>query len=118
MISLLFVLMASFFNACMDAWENENYFESIFKMWDQKFWYKRESWKYAKRVGGYRLDGWHLAKSAMILCICAAIYTEQFSGQFWHTNYCLLNIGIDIAVSSLIWNLGFSLFYHNIFQVK
>lgn len=118
MIALFFVLAASFFNACMDAWENENYFESIFKEWDQKFWYKRESWKYARKIAGYRIDGWHLAKSAMIICFGAAIYTEQFSYQVWHTGSIMLNICIDIVAMGAIWNLGFNLFYHYIFKVK
>lgn len=118
MISLVFIGLASFFNACMDAWENENYFESIFKHWDQKFWYKRVSWQYVSKIFGYHLDGWHLAKSAMIICIGGAIYTEQFSNQIWHTTSTLLNIGIDILIMGIIWNLGFTLFYHHIFRVK
>lgn len=118
MISLLFILMASLFNSCMDAWENENYFESIFKNWDQKFWYKRESWKYAHKIFGYHLDGWHLAKTSMIICLCAAIYTEQFSNQVWHTPHLILNIFIDILVAGILWNLGFKLFYHHLFKIK
>lgn len=118
MISLLFVLLASFFNSCMDAWENENYFESIFKKWDQRFWYKRESWKYAKKLFGYHLDGWHLAKTLMVCNVSLAIYTEQFSHQIWHTNLIILNIVIDVIISGVIWNLGFNLFYHHIFKVK
>lgn len=118
MISLLFVLLGAFFNSCMDAWENENYFESIFKDWDQRFWYKRESWKYARKVFGYHIDGWHLAKSSMIVSIAFAIYTEQFSNQIWHTNINWLNVFIDVLVASVIWNLGFNLFYHILFKVK
>jgi hypothetical protein len=118
MISLSFVLIASFFNACMDSFENENYYESIFKSWDIKFWYKRESWKYAKKIFGYHVDGWHLAKSLMIICVALAMYTEQFSNQIWHTNILLLNIGIDITIMGIIWNLGFNLFYHHIFRIK
>lgn len=118
MISLIFVVLASFFNSCMDAWENENYFESIFKHWDQKFWYKRESWKYSRRLFGYHLDGWHLAKSSMIICIAGAIYTEQFSKQIWHTGQLVLDIGIDIVIMGILWNLGFNLFYHLLFKVK
>lgn len=118
MISLLFILMASFFNACMDAMENENYFESVFKNRNQRFWYKRESWKFAKKIMGYRLDGWHLAKSAMVTCIGMAVYTEQFSNQIWHTRYVFLNIGIDVIVMGCIWNIGFNLFYHHLLKVK
>lgn len=102
----------------MDAWENENFFESIFKKWDQRFWYKRESWKHAKKIFGYRIDGWHLAKTCMIICFGAAVYTEQFSQQIWHTASIVLNIVIDVCVMGMLWNLGFRLFYHNLFGVK
>ena len=118
MISLLFVLIGSFFNSCMDAWENENFFESVFKNWDQRFWYKRESWKYARKIFDYRIDGWHLAKTLMVVSVAFAVYTEQFSDQIWHTGILLLDIFIDVLVAGIVWNLGFNLFYHVIFKIK
>jgi hypothetical protein len=118
MISLTLIILAAFFNAVMDAVENENFFESIFRNLNQKFWYKRESWKYAKKAFGYRFDAWHTAKSCMITSLCAAIYIEQFSNQIWHTGLLFIDIGIDIIIAGVIWNLAFTLFYHKLFNVK
>ena len=71
-MSLVFFILAAVFNAIMDKLENENFYTSVFKNLNEKFWYKRESWKYAKKIFGYKIDGWHLAKSAMIICLCLA----------------------------------------------
>lgn len=118
MISLLCICIASFFNAVMDATENENFHESIFKKLPQQFWYKRESWKYAKKIFGYRIDAWHLSKSFMVVFMSFAIYFEQFSNQIWHTSNDILNIGIDVVIAGVLWNLSFVLFYHHIFKIK
>lgn len=118
MITLLFIVAAAFFNAVMDATENENFYESIFRDLNPRFWYKRESWKYARKIFGYRFDAWHIAKSCMIICMALAVYCEQFSNQVWHTGRTLLDIGIDIAVAGIMWNLAFNLFYHRLFNVK
>lgn len=108
MISALFILIACFFNAIMDALENENYYESIFSEWDKNFWYKRYSWKSSVKILGYRLDGWHLCKSGMIVCFCVAVisYSPMVS-EF-----------IDLLIFGAIWNVGFNLFYHRLFGVR
>ena len=106
--SYLFIFFAAFFNACMDAWENENYFESIFKNWNQKKWYKRVSWQYAKKIFGYRLDGWHGAKSCMIICLMVAVILFKPHHQLW----------VHFISMGLIWNGTFTLFYHRIFKIK
>lgn len=108
MISLILIWVASFLNAFMDALENENFGESIFKKWDKRFWYKRESWKWAKKIGGYHLDGWHLAKSLMIVTLCLSIvfYSQMFN--WW----------IDFLIYGIVWNGSFVFFYHKIFKVK
>lgn len=106
MLSSLLVILAAYFNALMDRLENETFFTSVFKNMNQKFWYKRESWKYAKRVFNYKIDGWHLAKSSMIVCLCLAIvfYTPMFG---W----------IDFVLFGLLWNLTFNIFYNRIFKL-
>lgn len=117
MISLLFWLLSAFFNACADAFENENFFESVFKKWDQKFWYKRESWKHAKKVFRYKIDGWHLAKSAWIICsMIAGIFYEPISAKLFEVP--ILNGLIDIFISGVVWIAAFNLFYHRLFQIK
>lgn len=107
MTGYLFIALAAIFNACMDSWENENFFESIFKHWDQKFWYKRESWKYAQKILGYRFDGWHIAKSLMIICFAIA-FCFDYKSEWW---VIILNVGV-------IWNGTFWLFYHKLFKIK
>lgn len=107
-LSYILVFIASFFNAIMDGCENENFYESIFNKLPQNFWYKRESWKVAPKISGYKMDAWHLSKSAMIICLAAAIIVFRPKHEWWVH---LISIGI-------IWNVGFWLFYHKIFRVK
>lgn len=120
MILLLFVALAAFFNSVMDALENENYFESIFKAWSQKFWYKRESWKFAKRLLSYKVDGWHLSKSIMIAIIMTGCWLQALvfkkaivqTGQLW------VDVLLSVIISGIAWNVVFRIFYHKIFRVK
>lgn len=101
------IAVMAFLNACMDAFENENYFESIFKGWRQAFWYKRESWKYAKKLGGYKFDSWHISKTLWVFCLSALPFCT-FNGPWW-----VVVVGVG-----LVWNLVFKLFYHVIFRIK
>lgn len=112
MISIILILLAAFFNAVMDAVENENFFETIFRNLPKQFWYKRESWKYVKKIFGYRPDAWHLAKSCMLVCFAGAVvwFDIQIT-KWWHGVVCIGVIGV-------VWNLSFNLFYHVIFKVK
>lgn len=107
MSGYLLIAVMAFLNACMDAFENENYFESIFKEWNQRFWYKRESWKWAKKLFGYRFDSWHIAKTLMIGCI-GLLPSVEFWGDWWV-------ITLNIYV---IWNVVFVFFYHWVFKIK
>lgn len=103
---LLFIALAAMLNALMDRVENENFSASVFRNLNPKFWYKRESWKWAKQIGGYRLDAWHLAKSAMlVLLITAAVAYSK-----------VINWYIDVVVAGGVWILVFNLFYNKIFH--
>ena len=107
MISFILIFIAAFFNAVMDAVENENISESIFKKYKPAFWYKRTSWKTATRIFGYKFDAWHLAKSMMIICFCAAaVLYKPVTGY------------LDVLIMGAIWNFSFYLFYHKIFGIK
>jgi len=109
LISYGLVIIAVFFNAIMDAVENTpNFNESIFKNLDKKFWCKDVSWQYAKKIFNYKLDAWHLSKSAMIICLAMAIVFFRPKHNWWVH---LISIG-------LIWNMGFWFFYHKVFKVK
>jgi hypothetical protein len=119
MISAIFILLAAFFNAVMDAVENENFFESIFKNLPKQFWYKRESWKYVKKIFGYRPDAWHLSKTLMLFCFTGAVISFAASVisfslplKKWQ------DVAMYVAAFGVIWNASFWLFYHVIFKVK
>lgn len=105
-LSYILIALAAICNAFMDIVENENFHVSVFKNLNQKFWYKRESWKYTTKVWGWKFDSWHLAKSLMIILICAAIVTYQ--------PFIIL---IDMIVLGTIWNLTFIIFYNIIFKL-
>jgi hypothetical protein len=108
-VSYVLILLAAFFNACMDAFENTaNFNESIFKNLDKRFWCKDVSWNYAKKLFGYKFDSWHLAKSAMIFCLIGAVIVYRPHHQWW----------VHFISMGLIWNATFFLFYHKIFRVK
>jgi hypothetical protein len=112
MISLILVFLAAFFNAVMDACENENYFESRLKNLPKQFWYKRESWKYAAKVFGYKIDAWHLCKSAMIISLLCAVIFFDLPVKKWQ------DVAMYLIAGGLTWNFTFWLFYHKIFGVK
>ena len=112
MISLALIFLAAFFNAVMDAVENENYFESIFKKLPKQFWYKRESWKYAAKVFGYKIDAWHLSKSLMLICFAGAVIFFELPVKKWQ------DVALYLVAFGIIWNVTFWLFYHVVFRVK
>jgi hypothetical protein len=113
MISLALIFFAAFFNSVMDACENEpNYNESIFKKLPHQFWLKEQSWKYVKKIFGYRPDAWHLSKSAMIICFVLAIIFFDIPIKKWQ------DVAVCIIAGGLTWNFTFWLFYNKIFGVK
>ena len=100
MISLTLIVLAAICNAVMDILENENFSSSIFRNLNPKWWYKRESWKYAKKVFGWKYDGWHVFKSLMIINIMLAIVLYHPILGF-----------LDFFLFGLVWNSVFSLSY-------
>jgi hypothetical protein len=100
MISLTLIILAAICNAVMDILENENFSSSIFRNLNPKWWYKRESWKYAKKVFGWKYDGWHVFKSLMIIFLMLAIVLYHPILGF-----------LDFFLFGLVWNSVFSLSY-------
>lgn len=99
-LTYLFIFLAAICNALMDRVENENFYVSVFKGLNPKFWYKRESWKGSVKIFNFHVDAWHIAKSLMIICFAAAI-SKSF---------------IEFCIIGVIWNLTFNLFYNKIFK--
>jgi hypothetical protein len=113
MITSIAIIFAAFLNAVMDCVENEHIWSTVFSKWKHKaifdkFIYKRESWRYAKMIGGYRFDLWHLSKSAMIGCVCAAIVFYQPVFKWW----------IDFSVAGVLWVLVFNFSYNHLLKLK
>ena len=106
---MIIPFLAGFFMAVMDRTENENYHKSVFKHLNEKWWYKRESWKHVKFLPftKYRMDAWHLAKSFLIACVglLAALYTPIT--KWWYAD--------AIIIASLI-TASFVLFYDYILK--
>ena len=92
---MIWVFIAAVLNAIMDIMENENFNTSILKNLNPKFWYKRESWKWAKRIGGWKFDGWHVAKSMMIMVLLWAAAEDV----------------VQWVLMGIVWNVTFNLSY-------
>lgn len=105
-MSALYLVIAAILNAFMDRIENESFYESIFVNWNEKFWYKRTSCKYAKKIFSYKMDGWHIAKSLMIICIlmCWVNYKEFYN--WW----------VDVIMAGGLWIVTFNIFYNKLFK--
>jgi hypothetical protein len=85
----ILVIIAAVLNAVMDILENENFHSSRFVKWNEDFWYKRESWKHARKIFGWKFDGWHVAKSLMLFALLGAISNSWIQwltlGAVWNT---------------------------------
>lgn len=112
MISVGFFILACFFNSIMDAVENENFHESVFKKLPVRFYYKRESWKYAPKLFGYKFDAWHISKSCMIICFILTAIFFDWPVEKWQ------DVALYLVVGGVIWNGCFWLFYHKLFGIK
>lgn len=102
LIQTIAVILAAACNAAMDLIENENYSRSIFSRYNEKFWYKRESWKHAYKFGEYKLDAWHLLKSTMLCLIATTIALNSVPSIFMFIWF------------GVVWNVSFNLFYNYI----
>lgn len=110
MLTLLPFFLAGILNAFMDTIEEGHFSNSIFKTWDQRFWYKWQSWKYAKKILGYPVDAWHIAKSLWWACmIIAPIIYIKTGPIFPHWT-------LDFATFWGVSILTFDLFYDHIFK--
>jgi len=105
-MSALYLIIAAILNAFMDRVENESFYESIFANWNEKFWYKRTSWKYAKKIFSWKMDGWHIAKSLMIISLVMAMVKYTVFYNWW----------VDLIMAGALWNVTFNIFYNKLFK--
>lgn len=103
-MNFLFIVLAAFFNAVSDTLSH-HFYTSIFSKKNPKWWDPNISWNYVKFLPftKYRPDAWHLSKSAMIFCICAAAVSPG-----------IFHPVIDYALLGIVWILVFNLFYDKI----
>lgn len=107
--SYILVFLAAILNAVMDTIADEPHFnKSIFKNWDKRFWSKEISWSFSKKIFNWKFDGWHVAKSLMIICLVGAIITFRVYHQWW----------VHFISFGVIWNVTFEFFYSKIFKAK
>lgn len=105
-MSALYIVIAAILNAFMDRIENENFYESIFRDWPERFWYKRTSWRFAKTIFGWKLDAWHIAKSLMIISLLMAMVKYEGFYNWW----------VDVIMAGGLWVVTFNIFYNKIFK--
>lgn len=99
-ITFILVAIAALLNAVMDSLEEGKFTNSVFKNFNQKFWYKRESWKHARRIFNYPVDAWHIAKSLMLVCLLLATFS----------------ISIKFLIAGIIWIVFFNFGYNKLFK--
>jgi hypothetical protein len=97
-IPILLIVVAALCNAVMDIVENENFSSSRFANREPRFWYKRESWKWATRIGGYKIDAWHISKSLMLVLL---LIKPGYIINWW----------ADLLILGVVWNVSFNIFY-------
>jgi hypothetical protein len=107
-ISLAAWVLAAICSAVMDLVENENISSSVFANLEQKFWYKRESWKHARKIFGWKFDAWHVFKSKLVVYATISIVS--------YIN--IVNPWVDVLIYGAIWNAVFTLFYHKLLRRK
>ena len=103
-MSYIFLILASICNACMDTL-SFHFFNSVFCSLNPNFWNPNYSWAFEKLIPftKYRVDAWHLFKSAMIVFFCLAIVF--FNGKLW-----------EFIILGCVWNLTFNIFYEKILK--
>lgn len=117
-LPLLFIILAAVCNAVMDRIDDENIHDSIWKGSNWEWWYKRESWDNAKRIFGWKYDGWHVFKSAMLIFITGAIVSACYGGPLFKFGNPLLMAFLQILFYGFVWNATFNVFYDGIFKRK
>lgn len=106
-ITIALIILAGGFKAVADTLFH-HFDTSVFKKMDRRFWDPNISWDYVNFLPGtkYRLDGWHIANTGMIVCFCFAIVL--------HHN--VLPWGWEFLISGAVYNLSFNLFYNKILR--
>lgn len=110
-MSVLLVILAAIFNACMDRVETVISFNnSVFSTLNPLWWSKANSADVVKKIPftQYKPDFWHLCKSAMIcLLLAVPFFYKPIIGGF-----------IDYVLLGILYNVVFEQFYSKILKKK
>lgn len=100
------IVLAAFFKAVADTLQH-HFGTSVFRYLDPRFWNAEISWQYAHflKFTRYRLDGWHLANSGMIVSFIGAVAAAP-AFPWW----------VILPVGGLLFNGTFALFYDHILR--
>ncbi len=112
---LIAIMLAAICNSVMDSVLGFKVGGTIFSRWNPNFWNEDVSWNNAKRVGGYKLDAWHIAKSGMVVFMVVAVILYHHA-PFWQLYNGPLNIAKDLSCAFIAWNGTFDLFYNKIWK--
>lgn len=95
-MNAVLLILAAFFSAVMDKTKDTiQYNSSVFKNWNKRFWNDEEKTNYFW-ITKYKINAWHLSKSLLVICICAAMS-------------CTI---CEFIIYGLIWNLVFNFLYN------
>jgi hypothetical protein len=95
-MNAVLLILAAFFSAVMDKTKDTiQYNSSVFKNWNKRFWNDEEPSSFVPYTK-YKLNAWHLSKSLLVICICAAM-----SRTIW-----------EFIIYGIIWNLVFNFLYN------
>jgi len=117
MISIILLVIAGIFNACMDMLKT-HYSISIFSKWKNQQWVNpalswTNKWKPESKIGDLIMstvlvsftDLWHFCKSIMLSCIMAAIVFYDPIFNWWSDLlilYCSFTIPFEIFYSKVL----------------
>jgi len=120
MISIILMILAGIFNACMDALKT-HYSTSIFSTWKNQSWVNpslswTNKWKPKSKIGDlimstvlvFLTDMWHFCKFLMLFSIMFAIVFYQ-PIVVWYVDFFILHAA---------FSLPFELFYSKILVKK
>lgn len=106
-VSPILIVVAAIFKAVADTVDH-HFDTSVFRRLNVAFWDRDISSDRAKRIGGYKVDAWHLCMSAMIiLFILAAAFHKAYFAWYW-----------ELAIGWPLWNFPFNLFYNVLLRRK
>jgi hypothetical protein len=110
LVSILFTIIAAILSAISTNLSDESFLTSIFSELNQKFWYKRESYKYTPELFGYHFDGYHLSKLLAQVAITYSLvcYKPLFA----------LDNRYMIFIHLSVWIVIYTLFKKGVFQKR